>query len=145
MEPVCSLTPLGSPCVWVVGSLPPLLLTPPSQADTTKGLGWAVGETLAGASAGALPALTHLRAPFGALRLPRCPAWKSLVPLLDLGGLGANGCQARTLVASAWEGGILLAHNTYYICLIEATWSITETAFLSQKMLLFQTTSFWGT
>lgn len=48
MEPVCSWTPLGSPSFWVEGSLPTLLLTPPSLADTTKVLGLVVRDILAG-------------------------------------------------------------------------------------------------
>lgn len=82
-EPVCSWSPLGSLGVWMVGFLPTWLPTPPGQADTTKVLGLVVGETLAAASERVLPALTHLRASFQALRLLRCPAWKSAVPLLD--------------------------------------------------------------
>ena len=59
-KPVCGRTHLGIPPVWVIGPLPTSILTCPTRL-----------------------LLQRCRAP----RPLRCPAWRSLAPLLDLGGL----------------------------------------------------------
>lgn len=56
-------TPLGIPPVWVVGPLPTSILTCPTRMI-----------------------LQRCRAP----RPLRCPTWRSLAPLLDLGGLAVR-------------------------------------------------------
>ena len=61
--PVCGRTPLGIPPDWVVGPLPTLILTCPARMI-----------------------LQRCRAP----RPLRCPTWRSLAPLLDLGGLAVR-------------------------------------------------------